>query len=72
MLDLVENSLNQAFIEYRRLDGTMSLGARDRAFREFNTDPEVWPLPCGTVKTFMECLQFVFPLISLSFRQGGY
>ncbi|XP_059453331.1 helicase-like transcription factor CHR28 isoform X2 [Corylus avellana] len=41
MLDLVENSLNLASIEYRRLDGTMSLGARDRAVRDFNTDPEV-------------------------------
>jgi hypothetical protein len=47
MLDLVENSLNLACVEYRRLDGTMTLGARDRAVRDFNTDPEVWPLPCG-------------------------
>ncbi|GAB2275316.1 hypothetical protein Dimus_010079 [Dionaea muscipula] len=41
MLDLLEISLNQSCIQYRRLDGTMSLAARDRAVREFNTDPEV-------------------------------
>ncbi|PKA45875.1 Putative SWI/SNF-related matrix-associated actin-dependent regulator of chromatin subfamily A member 3-like 3 [Apostasia shenzhenica] len=41
MLDLLEFSLNPAFLQYRRLDGTMSLSARDRAVREFNTDPEV-------------------------------
>ncbi|KAI3778638.1 hypothetical protein L2E82_08019 [Cichorium intybus] len=41
MLDLVEMSLNQYCIEYRRLDGSMSLASRDRAVKEFNTDPEV-------------------------------
>ncbi|KAI0513907.1 hypothetical protein KFK09_009939 [Dendrobium nobile] len=41
MLDLVELSLNQSLIQYRRLDGTMSLNARDKAVREFNNDPEV-------------------------------
>ncbi|XP_027097487.1 helicase-like transcription factor CHR28 isoform X1 [Coffea arabica] len=41
MLDLVEISLNSSGIEYRRLDGTMSLAARDRAVKEFNTNPEV-------------------------------
>lgn len=41
MLDLVEISLNQFCIQFRRLDGTMSLAARDRAVKEFNTDPEV-------------------------------
>ncbi|XP_039138671.1 helicase-like transcription factor CHR28 [Dioscorea cayenensis subsp. rotundata] len=41
MLDLLEMSLNQSLIQYRRLDGTMSLLARDRAVKEFNTDPEV-------------------------------
>ncbi|XP_024987397.1 helicase-like transcription factor CHR28 isoform X1 [Cynara cardunculus var. scolymus] len=41
MLDLVEWSLNQHCIEYRRLDGSMSLVSRDRAVKEFNTDPEV-------------------------------
>ncbi|GMH12486.1 hypothetical protein Nepgr_014327 [Nepenthes gracilis] len=41
MLDLCEISLNESCIQYRRLDGTMSLVARDRAVREFNTDPEV-------------------------------
>ncbi|KAJ8431928.1 hypothetical protein Cgig2_023737 [Carnegiea gigantea] len=33
-----DNSLSP---QYRRLDGSMSLAARDRAVREFNTDPEV-------------------------------
>ncbi|XP_076905019.1 helicase-like transcription factor CHR28 isoform X1 [Bidens hawaiensis] len=41
MLDLFEMSLNQYCIQYRRLDGSMSLASRDRAVKEFNTDPEV-------------------------------
>lgn len=41
MLDLVEMSLNQTTLQYRRLDGTMTLSARDKAVKEFNTDPEV-------------------------------
>lgn len=45
MLDLVETSLEQSGIPYRRLDGRMTLGARDKAVKDFNTDPEVWPFP---------------------------
>ncbi|KAK6282168.1 hypothetical protein POUND7_015993 [Theobroma cacao] len=41
MLDLVERSLRNHNINYRRLDGTMTLAARDRAVKDFNTDPEV-------------------------------
>ncbi|KAJ0967820.1 hypothetical protein J5N97_024737 [Dioscorea zingiberensis] len=41
MLDLLEISLNQSLIQYRRLDGTMSLLSRDKAVKEFNSDPEV-------------------------------
>ncbi|XP_010908905.1 helicase-like transcription factor CHR28 isoform X1 [Elaeis guineensis] len=41
MLDLLEFSLNQSLMQYRRLDGTMSLNSRDRAVKDFNTDPEV-------------------------------
>lgn len=41
MLDLLELSLNENTIEFRRLDGTMSLNARDRAVKEFNNDPDV-------------------------------
>ena len=41
MLDLVEQSLEEFSITYRRLDGTMTLAARDRAVKDFNTDPEV-------------------------------
>ncbi|KAK1416357.1 hypothetical protein QVD17_32148 [Tagetes erecta] len=41
MLDLFEMSLNHHLIEYRRLDGSMSLSSRDRAVKQFNTDPEV-------------------------------
>ncbi|XP_021750620.1 helicase-like transcription factor CHR28 isoform X1 [Chenopodium quinoa] len=41
MLDLFEYSLNLYCLQYRRLDGSMSLAARDRAVREFNSDPEV-------------------------------
>ena len=45
MLDLVEFSLNQHCIQYRRLDGTMTLSSRDKAVKDFNTDPEVCPQP---------------------------
>jgi DNA repair protein RAD16 len=45
MLDLVEISLNQYCIQYRRLDGTLTLSSRDRAVKDFNTDPKVWLLP---------------------------
>ncbi|KAK3122863.1 hypothetical protein QOZ80_8AG0619410 [Eleusine coracana subsp. coracana] len=41
MLDLLELSLNSNLIQYRRLDGTMSLNLRDKAVKDFNTDPEV-------------------------------
>ncbi|KAM0852429.1 hypothetical protein ACQ4PT_051745 [Festuca glaucescens] len=41
MLDLLELSLNCNLIQYRRLDGTMSLNSRDKAVKDFNTDPEV-------------------------------
>ncbi|GAB2261832.1 hypothetical protein Droror1_Dr00002829 [Drosera rotundifolia] len=41
MLDLFEISLNQSLIQYRRLDGGMSLAARDKAVREFNSNPKV-------------------------------
>ncbi|KAK3004471.1 hypothetical protein RJ639_018472 [Escallonia herrerae] len=40
MLDLIEMSLNHSYLHHRRLDGTMTLSARDRAVKEFNTDPE--------------------------------
>ncbi|GAB2225346.1 hypothetical protein Droror1_Dr00006138 [Drosera rotundifolia] len=40
MLDLFEISLNQSLIRYRRLDGGISLAARDKAVREFNSDPK--------------------------------
>ncbi|XP_022725668.1 helicase-like transcription factor CHR28 isoform X2 [Durio zibethinus] len=41
MLDLVAQSLRNHSINFRRLDGTMSLAARDRSVKDFNTDPEV-------------------------------
>ncbi|XP_068489888.1 helicase-like transcription factor CHR28 isoform X2 [Phaseolus vulgaris] len=41
MLDLVEKSLRQYDIPYRRLDGRMTLGARDKAVKDFNTEPEI-------------------------------
>uniref|UniRef100_A0ACD5ZZ55 Uncharacterized protein n=1 Tax=Avena sativa TaxID=4498 RepID=A0ACD5ZZ55_AVESA len=41
MLDLLELSLNSNLIQYRRLDGTMSLNSRDKAVKDFNSDPEV-------------------------------
>jgi SNF2 family DNA or RNA helicase len=41
MLDLLEAKLKEAKFNYRRLDGTMSVLARDRAVSEFKTMPEV-------------------------------
>ncbi|CAH8328948.1 unnamed protein product [Eruca vesicaria subsp. sativa] len=41
MLNLVEQSFIENDIEFRRLDGTMSLAARDRAVKEFCNDPDV-------------------------------
>ncbi|KAK7246560.1 hypothetical protein RIF29_41429 [Crotalaria pallida] len=41
MLDLLEACLKNSSIQYRRLDGTMSVIARDRAVKDFNTLPEV-------------------------------
>lgn len=45
MLNLVEHSLRHHGISYRRLDGTMTLTARDRNVKDFNTDPEVCSCP---------------------------
>ncbi|KAL4563176.1 hypothetical protein LXL04_027212 [Taraxacum kok-saghyz] len=41
MLDLLEVCLEDSSIGYRRLDGTMSVHARDKAVTEFNTLPDV-------------------------------
>ncbi|XP_062013233.1 helicase-like transcription factor CHR28 isoform X1 [Rosa rugosa] len=41
MLDLLEACLKTSGLEYRRLDGTMSVVARDKAVKDFNTLPEV-------------------------------
>lgn len=41
MLDLLEACLKNTSIQYRRLDGTMPVTARDRAVKDFNTLPQV-------------------------------
>ncbi|CAA0825121.1 SNF2 domain-containing protein / helicase domain-containing protein / zinc finger protein-related [Striga hermonthica] len=41
MLDLLEACLKSTSIEYRRLDGTMPVAARDRAVKDFNSLPQV-------------------------------
>ncbi|XP_078436766.1 helicase-like transcription factor CHR28 isoform X2 [Wolffia australiana] len=41
MLDLLESELKNSSVKYRRLDGTMSVSARDKAVTDFNTLPEV-------------------------------
>ncbi|TVU34893.1 hypothetical protein EJB05_16749 [Eragrostis curvula] len=41
MLDLLEVHLKASHVTYRRLDGTMSVAARDKAVNDFNTVPEV-------------------------------
>jgi SNF2 family DNA or RNA helicase len=54
MLDLLEVHLKTSHVTYRRLDGTMSVAARDKAVNDFNTVPEVcnqchlaYPLMCN-------------------------
>ncbi|KAD2804511.1 hypothetical protein E3N88_37888 [Mikania micrantha] len=41
VLDLFEMTLDQYLIQYRRHDGSMSLSARERSVKQFNTDPKV-------------------------------
>ncbi|XP_064939508.1 helicase-like transcription factor CHR28 isoform X3 [Musa acuminata AAA Group] len=41
MLDLLEVPLKDSCIQYRRLDGTMSIAAREKAIKDFNLLPEV-------------------------------
>ncbi|KAL1567364.1 helicase-like transcription factor CHR28 isoform X3 [Salvia divinorum] len=41
MLDLLESCLKNNNIQYRRLDGTMPIAARDRSVKDFNLLPEV-------------------------------
>lgn len=41
MLDLLETGLKNSSIQYRRLDGTMSVLAREKAVNDFKTLPEV-------------------------------
>ncbi|XP_074557589.1 helicase-like transcription factor CHR28 isoform X1 [Curcuma longa] len=41
MLDLLEVPLRESCIQYRRLDGTMSVANRDKAIKDFNNLPEV-------------------------------
>ncbi|KAL3615059.1 hypothetical protein CASFOL_040720 [Castilleja foliolosa] len=41
MLDLLEACLKNTPLQYRRLDGTMPVPARDRAVKDFNTIPQV-------------------------------
>ena len=41
MLDLLEIPLKRAKIAFRRLDGTMTVPARERAIGDFETKPEV-------------------------------
>lgn len=48
MLDLLESCLKDSSIQYRRLDGTMTVAARDKAVKDFNTLPEV----CGLLYCF--------------------
>lgn len=41
MLDMLEAPLKESRLQYRRLDGTMSVTAREKAIKDFNTLPEV-------------------------------
>jgi SNF2 family DNA or RNA helicase len=66
MLDLLELSLNSNLIQYRRLDGTMSLNSRDKAVKDFNTDPEV-PIFC-----FHSLFYYLVSLITFSHSFSSY
>ena len=68
MLDVLEFSLNEKTIEFRRLDGTMSLAARDRAVKEFSNDPDV----SQSFQTFKLDFSYAFEymLCSLLFITG--
>jgi SNF2 family DNA or RNA helicase len=41
MLDMLEVPLKESGLQYRRLDGTMSVTAREKAVKDFNMLPEV-------------------------------
>jgi hypothetical protein len=48
MLDLLEGPLQSGGFQYRRLDGTMTVQARDRAINDFTKRPEVRPFGSST------------------------
>lgn len=61
MLDLLEARLKKSSIQYRRLDGTMSVAARDKAVKDFNTLPEVcW------ISLFIRWRFFCVPIFSFT------
>lgn len=62
MLDLFEMSLKNSNITYRRLDGTMSISARDKAVKDFNTDPEV-SIPISSLVSYSLCYNQMFVLL---------
>ena len=55
MLDLLESCLKNSSIQYRRLDGTMSVVARDKAVKDFNTLPEV----CENLFLLIRCFDIL-------------
>lgn len=55
MLDLLETPLKNAGFCYRRLDGTMSVLARDKAVSDFNTRPEV----CSNLMFYLTKSEYV-------------
>lgn len=67
MLDLLEASLKDSSIQYRRLDGTMSVFARDKAVKDFNTLPEVCVFDdldiLFSLFFVMRCSELFYPLI---------
>lgn len=59
MLDLLEACLKNSSIQYRRLDGTMSVLARDKAVKDFNTLPEVIRYPSSWYRVFLFFYYFI-------------
>lgn len=70
MLDLLESCLKSNNIQYRRLDGTMPISARDRAVKDFNLLPEV----CMTTDSLIiDSPRVILVLIVKSLSSGfGY
>lgn len=65
MLNLLEGPLQHAGFQYRRLDGTMTVQARDRAISDFTKRPEVRRSSCFGRFSFRFAIGKVFGSLKL-------